>query len=81
MRFILGKDSDQDTERNYRVQHLDLPLGHLQLFVPSLKFRSEDGGVCDLVHLFNLEAYESYTQLQPEELEDIECIQVDDFLE
>ena len=73
--------ADQGTERDYRVQHLDLPMGHLQLFVPSLKFRCEDGGVCDLVHLFNLEAYDSYTQLQPEELEDIECIQIDDFLE
>ena len=81
MAFVLGKDCDQSTERDYCVQHLDLPMDHLQLFVPSLKFRSEDGGVCDLVHLFNLEAYDSYIQLQPEELEDIECIQIDDFLE
>ena len=81
MVFVLGKDCDQDTKRDHRVQHLDLPMGHLQLFVPSLKFRREDGGVCDLVHLFDLEAYNSYIQLQPEELEDIECIQIDDFLE
>jgi hypothetical protein len=81
MAFVLGKDCEQGTERDYLVQHLDLPMGHLQLFVPSLRFRREDGGVCDLVHLFDLEAFNSYIQLQPEELEDIECIQINDFFE
>lgn len=63
--FALEKEGEQGTEQDYLVQRLDLPMGYLQLFVPSLRFRREDGGVCDLVHMFNLEAYNSYIQLQP----------------
>jgi hypothetical protein len=38
-------------------------------------------GICDLIHLFTLQDFNSCIEVQPEELEDVGCVQIDDFLE
>jgi hypothetical protein len=43
MQFVHGKEDQQSTERDCVVQYLDLPLGHLPIFIPSLSFRQDDG--------------------------------------